>query len=118
MFMGTCQAYLVFFEKRVKENLHFKAPVLAQGDGSVVRQSLSDFKNSGARRLSLGIGHARHHHRRKAVLIRVGVGVPDGYILLDVLYSSFGDGDSMGKMLDDVVLQRVLLAQMVGFQQL
>ena len=47
---------------------------------------------------------------------RGGVCVPDGYILLGVLDPPFCDGDCLGEVFN-VVLPRILLTQMIGFQR-
>ena len=68
--------------------------------------------------LLVGMGDAHQHKRRKTVCVWVGVFLNRGYIGLIARNALLCFGNIFRESLADCILERVPLAQMVGFQQL
>ena len=114
--MNQCD--LIFSAEGIEGQLHVKATVLTDGNRLWACHGLAKAEDGIADGLLFPYRAARHNHRREAVL--VGLGIPFSLvnirtIALNALLQRF---DFLRKLLQNLILQRIALAQMVGLEQL
>lgn len=112
------QGQAIFLGEALKEKLHLKAPVLPDDYGVGVGHRLAGVQDCSAGLFLVGIDRALDLHRAEIVFAGVGVilaGSNIGLVPSDALLQR---GDLLGKILDNLVLQGVLLAQVAGLDEL
>ena len=114
--MNQCD--LIFPAEGVEGQLHIEATVLTDGNRIGACHGLAKPENSIAGGLLFSYRAARHKHRREAVLVGLGISfslVNIRTIALNALLQRF---DFLRKLLQNLILQSIALAQMVGLEQL
>ena len=118
MAQAADQGDLVLPAQGIEIQLHSKAPIPTQGNGIGVLHGTAGFQNRGACCFLLSIDRALDLHGRESVLVGPGafldtlnvVGVP----LLPLLQIT----DFLRELVDNLILQGVSLAQVVGLKEL
>ena len=102
----------------LKGQFHSEAPVLAQGNRIGAGHSFAGGEDGAACRFFVSVDGALHLHGGKAVLVGMGVLFQPVYVGGVALNALFQGHDFLRQILDDLILQGIPLAQMIGFQQL
>ena len=103
--------------KRIKGQVHSKAPVLAQRDRLGAGHGFAGGEDGAARGFLVGVDGPLHLHRGEAVLVGMGVLFQPVYIGKIILNILLKPCDLLGQFLADLVLQGVPLAEVIGFQK-
>ena len=102
----------------VKGKLHCKAPVLSQRNSVGAGHGFAGGEQGCAGLLFVGVERALQLHRGEAVLAGVGLFGELCHILFQPGHAFLIGAHLLRQKLDDLIFQRVLLAEMVGFQEL
>ena len=108
----------VFPREGIKGQLQRQAAIAADLCRLRGEHRLTHGQQRRASLLLVGMGDAHQHKRRKTVCVWVGVFLNRGYIGLIARNALLCFGNIFRESLADCILERVPLAQMVGFQQL
>ena len=112
------QRDLIFPAEGIEGQLHIEASVLADGNRIGACHGLAKAKNGIAGSLLFPYRATRHNHRGEAVLVGLGISFALVNICLIALNALLQRFDFLRKLLQNLILQSIALAQMVGLEQL
>ena len=101
----------------VEVQLHGKTPILSQRNRVGGGHIAADFQNSGTGCFFTAVDNTLNYHGREAIFVGAGMFLGCGNIRLQALHDLFVGCNFLGKLLDDLILQCVPLAQMGGFHK-
>ena len=105
------QRDFIFPAKGIEGQLHIKASVLTDGNRVGACHGLAKAEDGIASSLLFPYRAARHNHGRETVLVGLGISFALVNIRFIALNALLQRSDSLGELLQDLILQRILAAR-------